>query len=341
MTRRLLSIVVPVHDEEKNIPVLLDALCVVLTDEDLDFEVVIVDDGSTDRTVEVALAECRERPWLGVVELSRNFGHQAALLAGMRAARGDAVITMDGDLQHPPELIPQLVERWREGFDVVSTRRIEPSEDVAALKTLTSRAFYALLRWNSSIDIEPGMADFRLVDRVALDHLLSTNESVLFFRGLALWIGFRQVTVDYAPGPRHAGSSSYGWYRMLRLARDGMLSFSARPLYWAFAFGLVVAMLSISYGLYAVFVRIVHQSAIPGWASLAVLISFLFGLLFVLLGLMGAYLAAIHTELKGRPRYIVRRYEPSRAPRGRDVGSGGDDQAQSASMELAALKDGR
>jgi dolichol-phosphate mannosyltransferase len=310
MSGEFLSVVVPVHEEQENVPRLLEALQAVLPGLDMGFEVIVVDDGSRDATFETLLAQKQALPWLSVIQLSRNFGHQAALLAGMRAARGDAVITMDGDMQHPPELIPDLVARWRDGYEVVHTRRLDEESDRGLLKGLTSDAFYGVLRWNSHLDIEPGMADFRLLDRRALEPLLATTESALFFRGLALWIGFRQTSVDYVPRARTSGRSSYTWGRMLRFARDGILSFSARPLYWAFAFGLAVAVLSTAYGVYAVYVHFAYETAIPGWASLAVLTSFLFGLLFILLGLIGAYLGAIHTELKGRPRYIVRRYEP-------------------------------
>lgn len=322
MTGEFLSVVVPAHNEEENVSRLLEALRDVLASLDMAFEVIVVDDGSSDATFETLVALQPGFPWLSVIQLSRNFGHQAALLAGMRAARGDAVITMDGDLQHPPELIPELVARWREGYEVVHTRRLDDKSQRGLLKGVASDAFYGVLRWNSRLDIEPGMADFRLVDRRALDPLLATSESSLFFRGLALWIGFRQTSVDYVPRQRQGGRSSYTWSRMFRFARDGMVSFSARPLYWAFAFGVTVAALSIAYGVYAVYVRFAYATSVPGWASLAVLTSFLFGLLFILLGLIGAYLGAIHTELKGRPRYIVRRYEPRRSDDGERQGPG-------------------
>ncbi len=306
------SIVVPVYNERANVAPLLGAVRAVLETLQVAFELVVVDDCSDDGTFEL-LSELQETfPMLRVIRLSRNFGHQPALLAGMRAATGDAVITMDGDLQHPPEVIPELIESWRAGNQVVHTVRDDVAGRAPLLKRVPSRGFYRLLRWISHIPIRPGMADFRLVDRVALDHVLALDDSALFFRGMFLWVGFDQSFVGYVPRKRPGGGSRYTVRKMARFARDGILSFSAVPLYWSFAIGAFTSLCATAYGLYAIYVRLFRDTAIPGWASLAVLTSFLFGVLFMLLGLIGSYVAASHTELKRRPPYVVRDDLPPR-----------------------------
>lgn len=306
------SIVIPAFNEGDNIGLLLGNVCEVLENCKVVYEIIVVDDHSQDDTYRNLVSLQSRFDTLRVVRLSRNFGHQSALLAGLHAAQGDAVVTMDADLQHPPAVIEKLIEKWREGTEVVHTVRVDKNNPGSELKRWTSAMFYKFFAFTSNIPMRSGMADFRLIDRSALDHVLRLSEVSLFLRGLFLWVGFNQAFVPYEPGARLTGRSGYTMRKMLVLGRDGILSFSAVPLYWAFAIGLLISLLSIGFGVYAVYIRFFHDAVISGWASLAVLVSLLFGVQFVLLGLIGSYLGAVHTELKRRPPYIIRDELPSR-----------------------------
>ena len=242
----LLSVVVPVFDEAENLEPLLARLLPVLDSLPGRFEIMFVDDGSTDDTP-VRLARLAvEQSNLRVLRLSRNFGHQAALAAGMERARGDAVITIDGDLQHPPELIAELVERWRAGFQVVQAVRREPV-DTSALKRASSRGFYRLLSWVSRLRVTPGAADYRLMTREAVDAFLACPERCRFNRGLVQWIGFDYAEVPYQAAPRRAGRSKYSYRAMLRLAGDAIFSFSSWPLRLAGLAGMCVSLAAAGY----------------------------------------------------------------------------------------------
>lgn len=307
------SIVIPVFNEIDNIDRLLEETRDVLERCNVNYEIVVVDDHSEDDTHRKLVSLQDRFATLRVLRLSRNFGHQSALLAGLHTARGDAVITMDADLQHPPAIIEKLIDKWRDGIEVVHTIRVDKVSPENRLKKWMSATYYKVLAWVSNIPIRSGMADFRLIDRCALDHVLRLEEVSLFLRGLFLWVGFNQAFVPYQPGARHGGRSGYTMRKMFTLGRDGILSFSAAPLYWAFALGLLISLFATAFGVYAVYIRFFHDAVIPGWASLAVLVSLLFGLQFVFLGLIGSYLGAVHTELKRRPPYIVRDELPSKA----------------------------
>lgn len=311
MSKSLISIVIPVHNEEGNIALLTELLLKETSELNFSIEIIFVDDGSTDDSYHTACLQQQLHHNIGAIKLSRNFGHQPALLAGMRAARGDAIITMDGDLQHPPHLIKRMVEYWQEGFDVVHTQRIGSSDSAKITKNLSSRGFYKVLQLISDLQIEPGMADFRLISRRAIPSIVNNTESTLFFRGLSLWVGYKQITVPYEANIRHSGVSSYSIKRMLSLAYSGILSFTARPLYWILPFGVALSLLSITFGIYAILIKIFSDQAISGWASLAVLTSFLFGALFIVLGIMSYYLGAIHTQLRSRPRYLISEFKQS------------------------------
>ena len=308
MKEKLVSIVVPLHNEQSNIRFLIEQLSSVIEQVPYELELILVDDGSTDSTFIEACKYIDHILNISVIKLSRNFGHQAAILCGMRASKGHAVITMDGDLQHPPLVILELIKAWEQGYDVVHTRRLG---DDKGLKSTSSRIFYKVLRLTSNLNIEEGMADFRLVARNALNPILSLSESALFFRGLTLWIGYRQTTISYTPNNRYSGESSYSCKKMLELASNGIVSFSSQPLYWILPFGIFVSMISIFYGLYALFIKVFTDTAISGWSSLAVLISFLFGCLFAILGIFGVYLGSINEQIKSRPRYLVSDIEES------------------------------
>ena len=271
------------------------------------FEILWVDDGSTDGTVAALDALTARDPRVRALHFSRNFGHMAALTAGLEAARATgAVICLDADGQHPPELIPHLVERWRAGADVVQTVR-RATADGGAFKAITSAAFYGLLNRMSDLDLPAGAADFRLLDRQAVDALNSLPERQRFVRGLVRWIGFRQELVPYDAPPRLAGKTKYSARKMVLFALNGITSFSVRPLRLIFGLGVAVLLLAGLYALYVLF-QVVHGGyLVPGWTSLILLALFLGGVQLLTLGVVSEYVGRIYEEAKGRPVYIVRK----------------------------------
>jgi polyisoprenyl-phosphate glycosyltransferase len=298
-----ISVVAPLFNERGNVEPLAAALAAALGAASIDYELVLVDDGSSDGTWD-AIAEISARdPRVRGVALSRNFGHQGALLAGLNHARGRAVVTMDGDLQHPPDVVPLLVEAWRDGYKVVNTRRSD-SADTSAFKRLTSRAFYRVFSGLSGIDMAPGLSDFRLVDRAALSALTRMGDADLFIRGIVSWLGFKTKVLPYQAGRRHSGTPKFTLGRMLRLSTGAMLSFSALPLRLGIGIGFVTSALAFVELLYILYVYS-RGAVIPGWASVMTVMSFMFGILFVLLGVIGTYLGKIYEILKRRPRYVV------------------------------------
>jgi dolichol-phosphate mannosyltransferase len=307
----MISIVAPAHNEEHNIQVLYErvrAQMQVQADdgEDLDWELVLVDDGSRDgtwnRVSALAAADRRVRG----IRLSRNFGHQNALLAGLAAARGEAVISMDADLQHPPEVLPLLIQKWREGFQIVHAIRRD-ARSIALSKKVSSRLYYRLFSYLSGVHIEPGAADFRLLDRQVLDEILKFKEEGLFLRGIVHWVGYATASVPFDCCDRHSGASSYDVRRMLRLAWHGISSFSLVPLRVAVVIGLVASTLSLLGVGYAIIGWWIDRDAVvPGWASSLAIMSALFGLLFVVLAILAEYLGRILVEARGRPRFLVR-----------------------------------
>ncbi|MFN2426917.1 MAG: glycosyltransferase family 2 protein [Candidatus Binatia bacterium] len=301
--RPLLSIVVPCFNEEGCIDEMARRLHEALDPLDCEWEALFVDDGSTDATAErlAALASRDER--VGFVSFSRNFGHQMALLAGMSRARGDAVISLDGDLQHPPELIPTLVAHWREGYDVVFT--VREGNDGHALKEFVSAGFYRLLRRLTGVDIPTGGADFRLLDRVVSDALLACEERFVFVRGLVPWLGFRRKAVPYTARERYAGSTKYVFARMLRFALDGVFSFSIVPLRVISFMGGVTVVLGVLFGFYSIAMHMFTDATVSGWTSLVVLVLVFSGTQLLSLGILSEYVGRIYEEVKRRPRFII------------------------------------
>ncbi len=302
--RPLLSVVVPIHNEEEAIPELQRRLADVLDGIGGDAEVLLVDDGSTDRSAqriaEVSVADPRFR---GVM-LSRNFGHQAAISAGLDLVSGEAVVIMDGDLQHPPELIPDLLVRWREGYEVVYAVR-EDRESEPFVKRVTARGFYRLLGKLSSVTMPPYAGDFRLVDRRALEAFRSMRESSRYLRGMFAWIGFRQIGVPCPPAERFGGETKYTTRRMTKLAMDALVSFSNVPLRLALLLGFLFSGLAFAGSVTALVLKLVGAYSVPGWASILVMVSFLGGMQLLVLGVIGAYVGRIYDEVKARPHYIV------------------------------------
>lgn len=316
MARQRVSVVAPVYNEREGIERFFTELMAVLASLPYDLTVVLVDDGSTDGTAEVLDRLHDAHPdQLTVLHLSRNFGHQAALTAGMDYAEGDAVICMDADLQHPPSLIPAMLDRWREGFDIVHTVRRQ-TVGGKPLKDLTARIFYALLDWLSSTPIEPNAADFRLLSRRVADVFRrDLRERDRFVRGLVTWVGFPSCRLEFDAAPRLAGVTKYTLRKMLSFARTGLVSFSKVPLKVASILGLVVTTISALYALFAVASYLFFRTAVmPGWASTIVVVTFLGGCQLLFLGLLGEYIGTIFDETKARPLYLVA--ELRRASRG-------------------------
>ena len=298
------SIVVPAFNEADSLPTLLDDLRWLMGRLDGSAEVIIVDDGSADATLAIVEQASREDPRIRALPLSRNFGHQVALTAGLAHARGAAVVTMDGDRQHPVATILEMAAFWREGYDIaygVMTER--PSE--TAFKRKTSDAFYRVLNKVSDTPMPSNAGDFRLLDRRVVDAFLQMPERNRYLRGMFSWLGFRQVGVPYACAPRHSGSSTYTLRRMVRFANDALLSFSTWPLRVGLQVGFIISAVSILFGLVTIAMRI-NSDTVPGWATLVVVVSFLGGVQLTLLGVMGAYIGRIYDEVKGRPLFVLR-----------------------------------
>ena len=300
-----LSVVVPLHDEEQSVGPLARRVRETLDGIGESWEVILVDDGSDDGTYRECVALHRGDSRFRVLRLSRNFGHQLALTAGLDMASGEAVVTMDGDLQHPPEVIPELVEQWHKGHAVVYAVMVERQGESKA-KDVTARMFYRVLTRLTDVDVPASAGDFRLVDRKALDAFLRLRESNRYVRGMFSWVGFEQTGVSYVSGPRVAGKSKYTIGRMLRLAVDAIVGFSDRPLRIALNTGFVVSILSVLFGLSALVSKLVGIFVVPGWASVMVLVGLVGGTQLVVTGIIGEYVGRIHDEVKGRPLYIVR-----------------------------------
>lgn len=299
------SIVVPVYDEEESLPDLIKRLHEVMDRLDGPAEVVLVDDGSTDSSYQLMIAANLEDARFRILQLSRNFGHQAAITAGMDATSGQAVVVIDADLQDPPELILQMARRWREGYEVVYAQRLQ-REGERLFKRTSARLFYKVLRRLADVDQTVAVGDFRLIDRKALDAFLSMRESNRYVRGMFSWIGFRQVGVPYSRAPRRAGRSKYPLRKMVRLATDGLVGFSTAPLRFVIGIGLAMAIASLCYGLVAVALKLAGLHDVPGYASLLVTITFLSGIQLIVMGVVGQYLARVYEEVRGRPLYLVR-----------------------------------
>jgi dolichol-phosphate mannosyltransferase len=323
--RQLLSVVVPCFNEEEVIGETvrrLRAFCDTLSG--LDVELVFVDDGSRDRTRELLRGYAAEDPRIRVVGFARNFGHQIAVTAGIDAARGDAVVLIDADLQDPPEVVHEMVAKWREGWDVVyGTRTERPGE--SAFKLATARAFYRVLNRLSDVPIPLDTGDFRLMSRPVVDVLRAMPERDRFVRGMVAWVGFRQTALPYRRAERWAGTSKYPLRKMLRFATDGILSFSTRPLQLSIAMGLASAALALAGIVYAVIARLLTDDWVPGWAAIMVAVLFIGGVQLISVGVLGEYVGRIYGEIKRRPLYVV----------GERIGFGHDDAGPAAILPPA------
>jgi dolichol-phosphate mannosyltransferase len=299
------SLIIPVLNEAAVLPALLARLDSLMTALDGPAEVVFVDDGSTDDTAAVLRDRERRDPRYRLVQLSRNFGHQAAITAGMNVSRGDAVIVMDADLQDPPELVLDLVAKWREGFQVVYAQRTARNDE-GAFKRWTAHLFYLGLRRLTAVDIPRDVGDFRLVDRQVVEAFRAMPERDRFVRGMFGWLGFRQTAVPFERQGRAAGQTKYSLVKMVKLAVSGVVSFSDAPLRLALWMGFAVSAAALLYGLYVIVSALMGgHGLVAGWASTMVVIAFLSGLNMMLTGVVGLYVGRIHAEVKGRPLYVV------------------------------------
>jgi dolichol-phosphate mannosyltransferase len=298
------SLVVPAYNEEAVIEELVAHLGTVMDSLDGDAEAILVDDGSADGTWALMQEAAAADPRFRIVRLSRNFGHQIALTAGVDAARGDAVVVMDADLQDPPELVHQMAARWRDGYDVVYAVRSErPGE--TRFKRATASAFYRGFNRLSDVKVPLDVGDFRLVDRRALAVFSEMRESHRFVRGMFSWIGLQQTGVPYTRRERYAGETKYPLRKMLRFATSGVISFSSAPLRAALNVGFVVSILAFVLGIWSLVVKIGGFYNVPGWTSTLLVVTFLGGIQLVVLGVIGEYIGSIHDEVKGRPLYVV------------------------------------
>ena len=298
------SVVVPTMNEEGNIEALTEKTLGVLKKYP-DYELIFIDYGSTDDTLEAIKKQRKENEKIGYISFSRNFGHQNALRAGLDHATGDCVISMDGDLQHPPELISKLIEKWQEGFDIVCTvRKDDPSLSFAKRKT--AHVFYGFMNRFSDIKIERGAADFRLLDRDVVEVLKTIKENNLFMRGMISWLGFRQCAIEYMPEKRHWGKTKYTLKKMTGFAIEGITSFSIKPLRVSTILGYVSAFLAFLYGIYAIIIKLFTDKAISGWASLLAAVLFIGGMQMIMIGILGEYVGKLFIESKKRPNYIIR-----------------------------------
>lgn len=299
-----LSVVIPIYNEELNISELNRRLLKVLKNIEK-YEIIFVDDGSVDKTLVMIKQLSDENSKIKYLSFSRNFGHQNALRAGLAFATGDAVVSMDGDLQHPPELIPQMIERWQEGYKIVYTIRKE-CEKLSYFKRKTANIFYTVMSKLADVSIPKGAADFRLLDKDIVDIIVKMNESSLFLRGLISWVGFDQFAIEYEPEARFAGKTKYSLKRMISFAMDGITSFSIKPLRLATILGFVIAMTAFVYGFYAIYIKIFTNETMSGWTSLMVSVLFLAGIQLLTFGIMGEYIGKLFMQSKGRPNYIIK-----------------------------------
>jgi polyisoprenyl-phosphate glycosyltransferase len=307
---KLISVIVPAFNEEDVIEKCLTRLAEVLKTLDEDYEILIVDDGSTDSTCKIVNTFRETNPRVALLELSRNFRKEVALTAGLDHARGDAVIVIDADLQDPPELIHAFVEEWRNGYDIVYGMRTN-REGETWLKLFTARWFYRVLNAVSDVPIPTDTGDFRLMSRRAVVALISLRETHRYMKGLYAWIGFPQKAVPYSRHARHAGNTKWNYWRLWNFAIEGITSFSAVPLKLATYLGVGASILAFSYGTFMVARTLLFGNPVAGYPSLIVIVLFLGGIQLTCLGIIGEYLGRIYNEAKRRSLYFVKGYHPS------------------------------
>jgi polyisoprenyl-phosphate glycosyltransferase len=297
----MISVVVPSYNEEGNISTLVKKLKTVIPG---DFEVIFVDDGSSDDTLTNIKKLASKDKSIKYVSFSRNFGHQSALRAGLASAKGDAVISMDADMQQPPEVIPELIKAWENGFDIVYTVR-KDTISASKLRKLASKWFYGLMNYLSDLNIEEGAADFRLLDRKVVNVINNLPETQLFVRGFVSWCGFKQYAVSYVAAERFSGKSKYSFKKLVSFALNGITQFSVKPLRLAMTAGVISALSGLVYGLYAIFDYFIRDNKTSGWTSMILAILIMGGIQLCVMGILGEYLGKLFMQTKGRPDFII------------------------------------
>lgn len=300
-----LSVVVPAFNEEANLQALFRRVVAIIEDTTPDYELIVVNDGSTDRTASILARAHHANPRIRIVNLSRNFGKEAALTAGLHYATGDVVVPLDADLQHPPELIPKMVAQWRQGYDMVVAVRADRSDE-SAVKRASADLFYRLMQRLSDVPMPAHAGDFRLLDRRVVDALKLLPERTRFMKGLFAWVGFRQTRIAFQPPARTAGQSKWRYSRLWNFALDGIFSSTTLPLrIWTYL-GLGLSTAALTYMLVIVLRTLIHGIDVPGYASLAAMLLFFSGMNMIGLGILGEYVGRIFVEAKQRPQYLVR-----------------------------------
>jgi polyisoprenyl-phosphate glycosyltransferase len=299
---REISVVIPAYNEERNIAAVFEAIRMSLPGPDL-CEIIFVDDGSSDATAERVRSLRARDSSVRLIRFVRNFGQQSALLAGLEAARGAAVITLDCDLQHPPELLPAMVQAWRDGAKVVQMVRTETT-GAGLFKTQSSRLFYWFANIVSDTPVVSGAADYQLLDRVVVDAVLQFKDRYPFVRGIVAWLSFPAAKIEYVAAQRQTGTTGYTPRKMLRLSLQALMGLSSKPLRFSFYFGLLTAIFCVLYAAFAI-AALIAGKTVPGWTSVIVMVTFLGAIQLVSIGIVGEYLARVYDQSRGIPRYVI------------------------------------
>ena len=308
--KQLLSIVSPAYNEAENLGEFYSRVINATDNLNLEIEIIYINDGSQDSTIDIITKQRQIDNRITIIDLSRNFGKEIALTAGLDYSSGDAVIVIDTDLQDPPELIPKLVEKWREGYDVVNAKRIKRKGE-SLLKKVMSYIYYRLLFYLSDINVPRDTGDFRLLNKNALDALLKLREKHRYMKGLFVWVGFKQKEIEYEREARFKGKTKWGFFSLFNLAFDGLTSFSIMPLRLASTIGFLSALIGFFYGAVIVFKTLFFHEPVAGFTSLVVLITFFGGIQLLSIGIIGEYIGRIFNETKNRPLYVVKNIQGS------------------------------
>ena len=308
--KKILSIVSPAYNEAENLGEFYSRVINATDNLNLEIEIIYINDGSQDSTIDIITKQRQIDNRITIIDLSRNFGKEIALTAGLDYSSGDAVIVIDADLQDPPELIPKLVEKWREGYDVVNAKRIKRKGE-SLLKKVMSYIYYRLLFYLSDINVPRDTGDFRLLNKNALDALLKLREKHRYMKGLFVWVGFKQKEIEYEREARFKGKTKWGFFSLFNLAFDGLTSFSIMPLRLASTIGFLSALIGFFYGAVIVFKTLFFHEPVAGFTSLVVLITFFGGIQLLSIGIIGEYIGRIFNETKNRPLYVVKNIQGS------------------------------
>jgi len=301
----LISIILPAYNESKNIFPIYEELMIQFDEINEDYEIIFVIDGCTDSTEENIRSLIRKDHKVKLISLIKNYGHQISLLAGYHHCTGDVAITMDSDMQHPPSLIPHMIQKWREGYNIVYTSRIDNHKG-GIIKKWTSKYYYSFFKFFTGINIQQNAADFRLIDREVIDQIKKLPEYEIFLRGMIPWFGYFEASLDYSPSNRLSGVTKYSSYKRIKLAFNGILSFSIIPIRLVSFFGVLVSVCAFLYLIYIVFSSIKGNIEVTGYSSLIISVLFLGGVQLIAIGVLGEYIGKIFIQSKSRPRYIVK-----------------------------------